>query len=184
MSCDSGGKKDGFTVPTAARLRNSLGQKLVPAVDKIRDINTQMGLRPYRVNIVRTRWSGGVRSRGVEQVISELEILPTPLVVDMRSLSEVVTAVGVEDEGMVQLQQISGRYTEEHLLGNGPNGAPPGADVNVYYEIEFFRRDGGPSEKRRFIREGIPMYLAGQVQWQITLVSATENRARNGSPEG
>lgn len=184
MTCNNGPKKDGFTVPTADRLRHSLAQKLIPVVDRARDIQTQLGLRPYRVQIIKTRWSGTTRGRGVEQVVSELEILPTPFVVDMRSLSEVVTAVGVNEEGMVQLQKISGRYSEEMLLGIGSDGNPVAPNENVYYEIEFFRRDGGLSEKRRFVIDSTPTYLAGQVEWQITLVSANENRDRSGSPQG
>lgn len=184
MSCNNGSKKDGFTVATADHFRKSLGQKLIPVVDKARDINTQLGLRPYRVKIIRTRWSGGKRSRGVEQVISELDILPTPLVVDMRGLSEVITPIGVNEQGVVQLQEISGRYSEEQLLGVGSNGDPLPSDQNVYYEIEFMRRDGAPSEKRRFIRDGLPSYNAGRVQWEVTLVSANENRSRDGEPHG
>lgn len=180
----SGQKKDGFTISTPDHLRRSIGQKLIPVVDRVRDINTQLGFRPYRVKIVKTRNAGGKRGRGPETVISELELLPTPLVVDMRSLSEVITPVGVNEQGILQLQQISGRYTEEQLIGIGSDGNPVAADVNVFYEIEFFRRDGGPSEKRRFIRDSLPSYLSTQVQWQITLVSANENRDRDGSPHG
>lgn len=184
MSCNGGPKKDGFTVPTPEHLRSSLAQKLIPAVDKVRDIYTQVGARPYRVRILRTRWSGARRGVGVEQVTHELELLPTPLVVDLQSLSEVLTPVGRYEQGVVQLQYISGRYTEDQLLGVGPNGDQVAPNETVYYEIEFFRRDGTPAEKRRFVVDAAPYYSALKFQWNVSLVSATERRARDGTPEG
>lgn len=80
------------------------------------------------------------------------------------------------------LQKISGRYTEETLLGVGPDGGEVAPNETVFYEIEYFRRDGRPSEKRRFVRSSVPNWLAGSVEWNITLVSANENRQRDGSP--
>jgi hypothetical protein len=177
-------KKDGFTVPDPATLRCSLARRLIPAVDRVRDLYTQIGARPYRVWIIKTRFTGERRGRGVEQVIHETEILPTPLVVDLRALSEVVTPVGVNDQGVIQLQYISGRYTEELLLGVGLDGHPVAPNETVYYEIEFFRADGLPSERRRFVRDSVPHYNALQFQWLVTLVSAIENRARDRTPEG
>lgn len=177
-------KKEGFTLSTPGMVANSIGQKLIGVVDKTRDLNTRLGFRPYRVRIIRTRFSGPRRGMGIEAVIHETDILPTPLVVDMRSLAEVVTAVGVEENGTVQLQQISGRYTEEMLLGLGPDGSPVAPNETVYYEIEFFRRDGRPSERRRFLVDSMPMYNAAAIQWNVSLVGAGENRARDGQPTG
>lgn len=191
MSCGcgcggSGGclTKDGYTVSTPQLLNCSLARKLIPVVDRVRDLYTKFGARPYRVWIVRTRFASNQRGRGVEQVIQELEIMPTPLVVDMRSLNEVVTPVGVNEQGTIQLQYISGRYTEEMLLGVGPDGTPVASNETVFYEIEFFRGDGAPGERRRFVRDSIPYYNSTQFQWLITLVSVLENRARDRSPEG
>lgn len=175
-------KKDGFSVATPERLRTSLASKLIPAVDKLRDIYTKFGARPYRVRIIRTRFSGPRRGNGVEQIIHELELLPTPLVVDMRSLTEMVTPIGVNEQGVIQLQQVSGRFTEEQLIGVGPDGTQVPENETIYYEIEFFRRDGGQAERRRFVRDSIPMYNALQFQWQLTLVSVVESRGRDRVP--
>jgi hypothetical protein len=165
-------------------LKCSLAQKLIPAVDRIRDLYTKFGMRPYRVWLVRTRFAGHKRGQGVEQVVLEQEILPTPLVVDMRALTEVVTPVGLNEQGVVQLQYVSGRYTEELLMGVGPDGSQVASNETAYYEIEFFRRDGAPSERRRFVRDSVPQYNSSQFQWMVTLVSVLENRARDRSPEG
>jgi hypothetical protein len=177
-------KKDGFTVSTAELLRTSLGQRLIPVVDRVRDIATVLGTRPYRVRIVRTRFAGPRRGVGVESVVHQMDILPTPKVVDMTTLTELVTPVGVNEQGTIQLQEVSGRYTEEQLMGVGPNGDAIASNEAVYFEVEFFRRDGSPSELRRFQRDSIPFYDAGRVQWIVTLVSVVENRARSGQTEG
>lgn len=184
--CGCGGqKKDGFTVPTPASLKCSLGQSLIPVVDKARDLLTQMGFRPYRVRIVRTRFAGPRRGMGPEVVVHELELLPTPKVVDLSALTQEVTAIGVNDGGTVQLQKVSGRYTEETLLGVSPTGEQIPSNEAVYYEVEFFRRDGGPSEKRRFIRGSVPHWDAEAFQWSITLTKTSDdNRLRDGSPKG
>ena len=177
-------KKDGFTVSTPELLRKSLGQRLIPVVDKARDIATVLGTRPYRVRIVRTRFAGPRRGVGVESVVHALDILPTPRVVDMSTLTELVTPAGVNEQGSIRVEEISGRFTEEQLTGVGPNGDAIAPNEAVYFEVEFFRRDGGPSELRRFQRDSIPFYDAGRVQWVVTLVSVVENRARGGTPEG
>lgn len=106
------------------------------------------------------------------------------MVVDMRSLSEIVTPVGVNEQGTVQLQYISGRYTEEQLLGFGPDGTGVASNETVYYEIEFFRADGAPAQRRRFRIDSAPTYNATQFQWLITLGQANENRNRDRTPEG
>lgn len=176
--------KDGFTVPDVSTLACSLAQKLIPAVDRIRDIYTKLGARPYRVHIVRTRFSGGRRGVGVEEVVHEMELLPTPLVANLGALAESVTPVGINEQGVVQLQYVSGRYTEEQLIGIGPGGNQVAPNETVYYEVEYFRRDGRPSERRRFVRDSVPQYQPLQFQWSITLVSVIENRERDRSPEG
>lgn len=175
-------KKDGFTVPTPELLTNSIGQRLIPVVDRVRDKLTKFGMRPYRVRIVRTRSAGPRRGMGPETVVHEMELLPTPKVVDLSSLTEMVTPIGVNEEGSVMLQKVSGRYTEETLLGVGPDGNEVAPNETVYYEVEYFRRDGRPSEKRRFVRSSAPNWLPGSVEWNIMLVSAVENRQRDGSP--
>lgn len=184
MGCDDGNKKDGFTVPTPELIKGSLGQRLIPTVDRMRDKLTKFGFRPYRVRILRCQSAGPRRGMGPESVIGELELLPTPLVVDMSSLQEVVTPLGINEQGSIQLQKISGRYTEEQLLLLGPDGSQPPPNVTVYYEVEFFRRDGRPAEKRRFVRDSAPTWNPTSVEWMITLVNVNEKRTRDGSPQG
>lgn len=173
-------KVDGYTVATPGLLKKSLARKLVPVVDKIRDISTRLGARPYRVRLVRTHWDSGQRGVGAELVMLQMEIVPTPKVIDMSTLAEVVTSVGVAEIGVVQLQQVSGRYTEELLTGVDSDGNPLGGADSLYYEIEFFRPDGKESDKHRFTLASTPYYNATKFQWFITLDAELEKRKRNG----
>jgi hypothetical protein len=176
-------KVDGYTVATPELLKNSLSQQLVPVVDAARDIATQLGARPYRVRLVRTRWSGNRRGVGIESVLFVMEIVPTPKVIDLNTVAEIVTPIGPTEIGLVQLQQVSGRYTEDMLVGVDPNGNIPGDADEVYYEIEFFRRDGKPSDKHRFAIAALPYYNATKVQWNVTLDAQVEKRRRDGRPK-
>ena len=182
MGCDSNTKVDGFTVATPQLLKKSLAQKLVPVVDKLRDLNTRFGTRPYRVRIVRTLWSGKERGQGTESVIQELEIVPTPVVVDLNTLQEIVTPVGQAEIGLVQLREVSGRYTEDHLSGVDPNGNHPGPQESVFFEIEFFRPDGQNTDKHRFSLAATPYYNATGFQWTLVLDGELERRRRDGRP--
>lgn len=177
-----GDKVDGFTVATPELLKNSLARKLVPVVDRARDIATRLGARPYRVRIVRTNWTGDRRGAGIEQVVSTQELVPTPKVIDVSTLAEVVTPIGTTEIGLVQLQQVSGRYTEEFLSGVDPDGRPPAPTDDVFYEIEFFRTDGRQSDKHRFALANAPYYNATKVQWLVTLDAQVEKRRRDGRP--
>jgi hypothetical protein len=175
-------KVDGFTVSTPALLKQSLAQKLIPVADKVRNLYTDFGARPYRVRFVRSRWTAGRRGAGIETIVSTMEILPTPKVVDLNTLAEVVTPIGTTEIGLVQLQQVSGRYTEEMLTGVDPDGNPVGDGDDAYYEIEFFRRDGRESDKHRFALAAAPYYFATKFQWNITLDAQIEKRRRDGTP--
>lgn len=173
-------KIDGFTVSTPRLNAKSLARKLIPVVDKARDIATQLGARPYRVRLVRTRWTGGRRGVGVEEIISLMEILPTPKVVDLNTLAEIVTPIGPTEIGLIQLQQVSGRYTEDILVGVDPSGNKPAQSDDLYYEIEFFRVDEQPSDHHRFALATVPYYHATQCQWTITLDAQIAKRRRDG----
>lgn len=175
---------NGFTVPTADSLRCGLGQSLIPTIDSARDIKVQLGLRPYRVRIVVTRFSGPRRGMGVETVVREEEILPVPHVMDMGALEQQATPIGTNDQGSIAIEEISGRYGEDLLSGVGADGSPVAPNECVYWEVEFFRRDGRPAERRRFQLQGVPGYDADRFQWRVLLTSAIKNRARSGEPVG
>ena len=180
--CPPGPRETHFCVETAQTLGRSLGRKLIGVVDKIRDIDTRLGFRPYVVRLVYTRWSGGVRDVGEESVISEERLLPTPLMLDLQGVASVVTVSGSDEQGGVMLTEVSGCYTEEQLRGLGDQGQALPADQSFYYEIEFLRVDGVDGERRRFTIGGAPEYDADNYLWRFRLVRQRPDRSRHGMP--
>jgi len=173
-------KKGGFTSIRGADCRNTLAKRLQRPADRLRDLNTKFGLRNYIVTVFRTRWSGNLRGRGQESIIFQEEILPTPLVSDMSSLSEILTPHGLDEFGTIQLSEVSGRYTEDFLMGIDPNGNEPLDTDYVFYEIEFPRCDGRPATKRRFELRNAPNFRPSQFQWYLTLEKIDADRTRAG----
>ncbi len=171
-----------FTDPTTLDLKRTLAQQLIPVADSIRDLHTRFGLRPYKVRVVRVRWSGGMRGHGTPHVASTMDLLPTPLVQDLTTLTEILQPIGLDEVGTISVAEISGRFTDDDLRLQSKNGVPPGPDEEVFYEIEFPQPDGGPSVKRRFFLRGAPYYSAGRFQWSIRLEKANEDRSRRGDP--
>lgn len=153
-------------------------------VDSARDIPVQMGLVPYSAWLVHTRWSGGTRGRGVEEVVRERQLLPTPMVSEVSSLVRQLLAGGRDEQGTVRARGISvARYTEDELLGRGVGGQPVPKDQNFYWELRFPQREGGPI-LRKFTVSGSPERKMGNLEWVVDLVRASEDRARNGQPQG
>lgn len=112
----------------------SLVDSLIETADEIRQLYTDVGLRPYRVFMVWVDWSADVDQDGMingeerylenavegvgkARLIREVEILPTPLVEGLAGLSGSVDAVGNTERGNVTVTQISMSYTEDQLQG-------------------------------------------------------------------
>lgn len=171
-----------FTDPTTIQANKTLARQLIPVADRIRDLFVRFGTRPYKVRVVRVRWSAGRRGVGAPVIEREMDILPTPLVQDLSTLTEIVQPVGLDEVGSILVSEISGRFTDNDLRFLSADGRPPDPDVEVYYEIEFPKLDG-TSDKRRFFLRSAPHYAAGRFMWQLRLEKAHEDRARNGDPE-
>ena len=175
-------KQKNFDDATQLQLGNTLAQKLIPIADNIRNLYTRFGLRSYKLRIVRVRWSGGRRGRGVPEVMETADLLPTPLVQDLSTLTEVLNPVGLDEVGVIGVSEISGNFTDDQLRWLSDDGVPPGVDEEVFYEIEYPQPDGSLSVKRRFSLRGAPYYNAGRFQWQVRLERANEDRTRGGDP--
>lgn len=171
----------GFTKATPQIVKRSIANKLIRIGDKLRDLNTRFGVRRYNVRILRTVSDGEQRGAGVETVLSELLLLPTPKISDMSGLRAVLNLSGLDEVGDIQLSEVSARFTEDQLRGYGEDGAPPAKNENVYYEIEFVRTDGRDSDRRRFVVATAPNNVPDNVEWVISLKRARGDRLRDGS---
>lgn len=172
-----------FDDPTQMNLKGTLAQRLISVADNIRNLNTRFGVRTYKVRVVRVRWSGGQRGRGVPVEARVMDILPTPLVQDLTSLTEVLTPIGLDEAGVISVSEISGTFSDNQLRFLDDDGEQPGPDEEVFYEIEYPQPDGSDkSIRRRFFIRGVPYYDGGRFQWRIRLEKSNEDRARNGDP--
>ena len=172
--------KPKFTKLSGTELSRTLASCLISVADSVRDIYTQLGLRTYSVKIIRTAWTGGRRGVGIEYIKDSLDILPTPRISSLDELTEVLQPVGLDELGSIRVSEISGRFSEDQLLGRIPDGIPIDKDEQVFYEIEFPRADGISGVKRRFAPRSAPNYEASTLQWSMRLERTREDRARNG----
>ncbi len=161
----------------------NLVSSLTSTVDCIRNIATELGARPYQVRLVWTRWTGGKRGEGLEEIVREEAILPTPLVADLQGISLQVQAIGVVESGDVKVTEISPRFTEDYLSGRGADGTPIPKDQNFYWEVRSTRPDQLQA-RRRFRLSAAPTLDAENFQWKATLTKVAEDRMRNGGVRG
>src|SRR6266704_2908723 len=96
-----------FTDLTGDGISRTLVRKLVPTVDKLRDLNTKFGVRPYVVHVIRTRWTGGERGIGQEVVVQDVALLPTPKVTDLTGLTLQIQQIGAIEAGSVRVSEMS-----------------------------------------------------------------------------
>lgn len=158
----------------------TFASELASAVDGARQIVADLGLSPYRVFVVRVRWSGGAIGRGSPSVVSELELLPTPTIFETSGVRGGMRSGGNVERGSLELRRISPRYTEDELEGVlccGRHRAG-GAD-EVFVET---RLDAPPrTERRRFVVTGMPYFHARGFEWRVRLLRQDEDRARDGA---
>lgn len=101
---------------------SSLVDDLVPTVDSLRsELLPAFGVRAHRVYLVRRQWSGAKRSVGTVSVLSEVEMLPPPLIKDGAPRTSEqryeLKSHGRDEEGEVEASEISLTYTEAELTG-------------------------------------------------------------------
>ena len=154
--------------------RKTLGESLGPAVDQIRQIATELGLRPYRVWLVHWLWAGP-KGKGIPREISRLEILPTPRVMDMSGVPLTLASIGLTEGGGIKVDKISQRFSEDDLMGRTPDLRDPVRDVtnregsDFFWEVRETRTTTPPTKPRRFAPANVPMLRRSGMEWSIML---------------
>jgi len=158
----------------------TLVEELGSVVDDLRQLNTDFGLRPYRVFSVRVRWTGGEVGRGECRTESVTEFLPTPRL-DEPGVQGAPRSAGLPERGQARLRELSPRYTEDQIRGLlcCSLSLPPG--VEGWVEVMMDARDG-LAQRRRFVVSGMPYRDAGRFEWRATLIRQDQDRARGGEP--
>lgn len=185
---------------TPQQARNSLAHRFGRRADSLRQLATRFGIRPDRVFLVWTRWSGARRGEGDETVTHRVEILPTPRVSDVTSLARRPWSVGILPEGTLRVDRISVYFTEDHLSGlvipsSPPTVIPSGEQVagtpvepredpqrDFFWEIAEDGRGDALPDRRRFRLFAKPNRAAGSVEWAALLEPVSEPVNREGKP--
>lgn len=163
--------------------KESMLGELMECVDCIRQIPVELGARPYRVFLIWTRWSGEERGEGVESLIREEEILPVPKIQEMASVQLQLLDIGMDEQGSLQVSQISPRYTENQLLGRNPDGSGIADNETFSWEVRLDKGDVSDLKKRRrFMVKGVPSFKAESLQWSVNLIRAGSDRQHDGRP--
>jgi hypothetical protein len=162
----------------ASEARGSLVHRLAHRADRLRQIATRLGLRPYRVFLTWTRWSSDERGVGSQKVVKRVEILPTPKVMSMDSINLNLHGGGLLPEGSVRVSKISCYEYDEALLKGtwdreGEQKIPE--PYEFFYEIVEDGRSGCEEERKRFRILAGPHRDAGGVQWELMLARASED---------
>lgn len=156
----------------------SLVDSLGDVVDDMRQLATDVGLRPYRVFSVVTRWTGGARGQGREVLELERELLPTPKLVEPRGLRRDPGPAGAVERGEMRLVEVSPRYTEDDIRALFHTQPLPDGRQG-FIEVRIDERDGS-TVRRRFAVTGVPFRDVDRFQWTVRLVRQDEDRGRAG----
>jgi hypothetical protein len=167
-----------------ATLANRLGR----VADRLRQFSTSFGLRPYRIFLVWSKFSGDERGEGTEREIQRIEILPTPRVSELTAIQQLSYAPGVLGTGTLRVDLISVHFPESTLngtqipgvgqdLGSYPN------DVDFWWELRSDARGLDIPVPLRFRLGASPVLLPGQVGWAVVLEKQEEpTRAKDQLP--
>jgi hypothetical protein len=166
---------------TIADAQGGLVEALGGCVDALRDIKTQLGARQDEVRLIWTKWAGGERGRGEEYVYKEEVLLPNPTVSTVAKIDRSVESVGAAEMGMIEVMEISPRYSEGFLLGL-IDDRDPGEDVNFYWEITALPNEGTARIRRRYFPASPPEHDETGFQWVIKLARAHGDRTPRGLP--
>jgi hypothetical protein len=181
---------------TPSQAKRTLTQRLAPVVDRVRQLNTELGQRSRRVFLVWTKWTGGGQGDGDEVEVDRLELLPTPKVSGLDAVPLAAMSAGVLPVGSIRVSEVSVSLTEGQLRGlyapaagisavqpdgtTGPTDhVPPG--FGFFYEVvEDGRGDAFPvREKYRLSSQ--PRMNEANIGWELVLERISEDASRDGS---
>ena len=167
----------------------SLASRLAPVADRMRQLNTRFGIRPYRVFLCWTTFGGTETGEGYEQMRQRIELLPTPRVTSLDNIAFSPWHAGILQVGSLKVTEVSCvAYGEDVLRGfdqklvpgldlTGPNPTIP-EPWDFFYEVVEDGRGGGEPDRPRFRLANTPHRDASKAQWEFTLERTSRERTR------
>jgi hypothetical protein len=170
---------------TPEQARRTIAVRLGSKADRLRQLATRVGIRPYRVFLVWQKWTGETRDEGRPVTLAELELLPTPKVESLDAVAINPISAGMIGMGAVRVSRVSiVQYTEDTLRGLTIPGL--GHVDHIPEKIDFFyelREDGrgdNPAWRERYRLSTHPWRRAGKVDWTFMLERTGSDRDREG----
>jgi hypothetical protein len=164
--------------------RRTLANRLSRVGDRVRQLETRLGLRPYRCFLVWTQWTGGEPGHGDPAERIAMELLPTPKVRSLDSVTFSVFHAGTIPAGSIKLSEVSARYTYDQLKGLMVPGHEhqdriPN-DWEFFYEVREDGRGDDPARRFKFRLLSEPNRHPENLEWTLMLEKISEDRGRNG----
>jgi hypothetical protein len=167
-------------LPAGAAARSVLA-RISPAIDRARQVATEIGARPYLLFLVWGTWGGEQRGEGDFKEVARLQLLPTPRIEDP-SFARTPFSAGVLPVGTLRVSQISASYTQPVLQGER---LPNGQDFDLQHRrndffYELVLDDRGPAENPERSRMRLlagPTLMPTRVSWELQLERTSEDRA-------
>ncbi len=162
--------------------KKTLAHRFASKGDRLRQLYTRFGLRPHRVFLIWTKWSGEERGIGEETEMKRVEILPTPKVSSLDNVTFSYFHSGTLPVGSVKVEEISAAtFTEDILRGHTlPTGLVDHIPEpwNFFYEVVEDGRGDDPPVRPKFRLLNTPFRRAGKLDYTIMLERISEDRNR------
>lgn len=169
---------------TPSEAKHSLLNRLTRTVDRARQIATKLGARPFRVFLVWTTWTGRETGVGIEKETCRIEILPTPLVVSLDSVTFSIFHAGTVKEGSVRLEEVSNSFTYDLLTGHVVDGEHVDQiplNMDFFYEIISDGRGDPEPVRQKYRILAQPFRRAEKVDFTVMLERRGQDNERDGS---
>lgn len=185
--------------------RRTIAHRFGRRADNLRQLATKFGIRPYRCFLVWTIWDGGERGRGNETIVGKIELLPTPLVKNLDSVSYRFFSGGVLPVGSISVTRISTNFTQDQLTGlavprsieeahklsrpkaetakhlRRPSVETLPEPLDFFWEVVEDGRGDDPAERNKFRLAAWPERVPGNVEWRVLLERVSNDENRDGS---
>lgn len=166
--------------------KRTLVARLGLTADRVRQIATNLGARPYRVFLLWTRATGEERGEGTDVVMKRIEILPTPVVESLEAITRGPFAGGAYPVGSMRLREVSTSFDATTLTGKRlPDGTRVDAipePWDFWYEILEDGRHELDPEPMKFRLLAPPVNDAENLQWVIGLERVEQFGGRSPIP--
>lgn len=168
---------------TPMQARRTIAHRLATRIDRVRQIRTRVGLAPYQVFRVWSRYGGQSVGEGHEKILQRTEFLPTPKIDDLTAMSYSLVSTGVMPVGTLRVTRISATLTLDMLKGRkgGPVGWEGRPNEDYYFEVAEDGRGDDPAERNIYRIAAEPSRQAGKIGWMMLLSRDATDNNRNGT---